>query len=243
MAVVPSPGVTRAEFLIRDHGRVRKWCDLWEMKLNARNTKTMIISRSRTMHRQSLPLTIDRTVLKESDYLDILEVTFDSKMSFEKHLRSVSRAASQRLGILRKSWRILRLDILRKSWRVLRLGILRKSWRVLRLCILRKSWRILTLNILRKFWRILRLVILRRSWWILRLGILRKSRRILRLSILRKSWQILRLGILRKFWQAFHDISLVREMLSGFCNARFGVLFRSVVLGSMLIQTLNYWTV
>ena len=32
-------------------------------------------------------------------------MTFDSKMTFEKHLRSVSIAASQRLGILRKSWR------------------------------------------------------------------------------------------------------------------------------------------
>ena len=32
--------------------------------------------------------------------------TFDSKMTFEKHLRSVSRAASQRLGILRKSWQV-----------------------------------------------------------------------------------------------------------------------------------------
>ena len=27
-------------------------------------------------------------------------------MTFEKHLRSVSRAASQRLGILRKSWKV-----------------------------------------------------------------------------------------------------------------------------------------
>ena len=44
-------------------------------------------------------------MLKESDDLDILGVTFDSKLTFEKHLRSVSRAASQRLGILRKSWR------------------------------------------------------------------------------------------------------------------------------------------
>ena len=52
------------------------------------------------------PLTIDGTVLKESEDLDILEVTFDSKLTFEKHLRSVSRAASQRLGILRKSWRV-----------------------------------------------------------------------------------------------------------------------------------------
>ena len=44
-----------------------------------------------------------RTVLKESEDLVILGVTFDSKMTFEKHLRSVSRAASQRLCILRKS--------------------------------------------------------------------------------------------------------------------------------------------
>ena len=33
-------------------------------------------------------------------------MTFDSKLTFGKHLRSVSRAASQRLGILRKSWRV-----------------------------------------------------------------------------------------------------------------------------------------
>ena len=56
------------------------------------------------MHPQSPPLTIGGTVLKESDDLVILGVKFDSKMTFEKHLRSVSRAASQRLGILRKSW-------------------------------------------------------------------------------------------------------------------------------------------
>ena len=58
------------------------------------------------MHNASpaIPLTIDGTVLKESDDLDILGVSFDSKLTFEKHLRFVSRAASQRLGILRKSW-------------------------------------------------------------------------------------------------------------------------------------------
>ena len=106
MAVVPSPGVrvAVAESLIRDLGRVSEWCDLWGMKLNASKTKTMLVSRSRTMHPQSLPLTIGGTVLKESDDLVILRVTFDSKMTFEKHHRSVSRAAYQRLGILRKSW-------------------------------------------------------------------------------------------------------------------------------------------
>ena len=58
------------------------------------------------MHPQSPPLTIDGTVLKESDDLVILGVTFDSKMTFVKHLCSISRAASQRLGIFRKSWRV-----------------------------------------------------------------------------------------------------------------------------------------
>ena len=105
---MPSPGarVAVAESLIRDLGRVSEWCDLWGMKLNATKTKTMIVSRSCTMHPQSPPLTVGGTVLKESDDHVILGVTFDSKMTFEKHLRSVSRAASQRLGILRKSSRV-----------------------------------------------------------------------------------------------------------------------------------------
>ena len=55
------------------------------------------------MHLQSPPLTIGGTVLTESYALVILGVTFDYKMTFEKYIRSVPRAASQRLGILRKS--------------------------------------------------------------------------------------------------------------------------------------------
>ena len=66
----------------------------------------MIVSRSRTMHPQSPPLTIGGTVLKGSDDIFILGLTFDSEMTFEKHLRLVSKAASQRLGILMKSCRV-----------------------------------------------------------------------------------------------------------------------------------------
>ena len=77
------------------------------MKLNAIKTKTRIVSRSRTMTWSvwSPPLTTGETVLKESDGLDILGVTFDSKMTIVKHFRSISKAASQRSGIL-KSWRV-----------------------------------------------------------------------------------------------------------------------------------------
>ena len=107
MAVVPSPviRVTVAESLIHDLGRVSEWCDLWGMELNASKTKTMIVFRSCTMHPQSPLLTIFRTLLKESDDLVILGVTFDSKLTFEKHFCLVSRAASQILGIL-KSWQV-----------------------------------------------------------------------------------------------------------------------------------------
>ena len=107
IAVVPSPfvRVTVAESLCRDLVKVSEWCDLWGMKLNASKTKTMIVSRSRIMHYQSPALIICGTVLKECDDLVILGA-FDSKMTFEMHLHSVSRATSQRLGILRKSWQV-----------------------------------------------------------------------------------------------------------------------------------------
>ena len=60
------------------------------MKLNASKTMTMIVSRSRTMHPQSPPLTIGGTVLKESDDLVILGVTFDSKMTQRSSLNQMS---------------------------------------------------------------------------------------------------------------------------------------------------------
>ena len=78
----------------------------------------MIVSRSRTVHPQLTPLTLDGTVLKESDDLLIIGVTLDAKMTFEKHLRSVSSAAPQRLGIMRKSWQVFldRSLLLRSFW-------------------------------------------------------------------------------------------------------------------------------
>ena len=67
----------------------------------------MILSPSRTMHLLSPPLIIGKTKigdrllgdqqlsrLKESEDLDILGVTYDCKMTFEKHHRSVSRSSS-----------------------------------------------------------------------------------------------------------------------------------------------------
>ena len=111
VAVVPSHGewVAVSESMNRDLNRVSVWCNLWGTKLNASKTKTMIVSWSRTVHPQLTQLNLDETVLKESADLVVLWVTFDAKMTFEKHLLSVSTvpshsAAAQRLGIIdRKS--------------------------------------------------------------------------------------------------------------------------------------------
>ena len=102
----------------RDLNRVSVWCNLWGMKLNASKTKTMLVSRSSTVHPQLTPLTLDGTVLKESADLVILGVTFNAKMTFENHLRSVSSAAAQRLDIIRKSWQVFhdRSLLVRSFW-------------------------------------------------------------------------------------------------------------------------------
>ena len=97
IAVVPSKDVrvTVVESLNRDLGKVIKWCDLRGMKLNASMTKTMIVSRSCTMHFQSPALTIGSTVLKH-----LMTLRFYTNLTFDKHLCSVSTAAHQRLDIL-----------------------------------------------------------------------------------------------------------------------------------------------
>ena len=89
---------------------VHEWCAIWGIKLNASRTKTMIVPMSRTVHLQSPQLTTGRTVLTEPDDIDILEMTFECKKTFEKH-------RSQRFGILRKSWRVLN-DICSASWEI-----------------------------------------------------------------------------------------------------------------------------
>ena len=85
MAVVPFPDVrvAVAESLSRDLMKVSEWCDLWGMKLTASKTKTMIVSRSRTMHPLSPALTIGGTV---SDDLVILGVTFDTDLRISYYI-------------------------------------------------------------------------------------------------------------------------------------------------------------
>ena len=56
--------VTVAEFLNSGLGKLSEWCELLGMKLNAIKTKTVIVSKPRTMYPQSPPLIISGNVVK-----------------------------------------------------------------------------------------------------------------------------------------------------------------------------------
>ena len=103
MAALPSSGfrVTVAESPIRDLGKVSEWCNHWGIKLKASKTNIMIVSRSRTMHPQSTIL-----LFAELRWRSLMSIGSD--IWFQEDIwESVSRTASQWLGILRKSWRVI----------------------------------------------------------------------------------------------------------------------------------------
>ena len=57
--------VAVTESLNRDVTRFSMWSGLCGINVNASKTKTMIVSRSRTIHRQSTTLILDGTLLTE----------------------------------------------------------------------------------------------------------------------------------------------------------------------------------
>ena len=108
IAVMPSPHHRNlvSESLNTDLAKVYDWCSLWGMKLNANKTQSMIVSRSRTVYPNHRDLFINNVVLATCGTFKILGVLFDSKFTFEQHVRSISSSVAQKIGLLRKSYKI-----------------------------------------------------------------------------------------------------------------------------------------
>ena len=108
IAVIPSPHHRHlvSESLNRDLAKIYDWCSLWGMKLNANKTQSMIVSRSRTVYPNHRDLFINNVVLTTCGSFKILGVLFDSKFTFEQHVRSISSSVAQKIGLLRKSYKI-----------------------------------------------------------------------------------------------------------------------------------------
>ena len=113
-AQIPSPAMRPnvANSLIDDLNKIQSWCLQWGMKLNPSKSKEMIVSRSRTHFPEHPNLSINGALINKVDQLKLLGVTLDSKLTFETHLRDMSRSISQKLGILRKSKKIYEDDII-----------------------------------------------------------------------------------------------------------------------------------
>ena len=98
------PDVT--ESLNRDLSKISTWCNLWGMRLNPNKTQSMIVSRSRTVFPPHPDLLVGSSSLNSCEFFKILGVMFDSKFTFERHIRSISSSVAQKIGLLRKSFRI-----------------------------------------------------------------------------------------------------------------------------------------
>ena len=103
MAVVRKPAdrPTVAASLNRDVPRIQEWCNHWCMMLNPNKTKALIVSRSRTVNSPFGNLVLFGDSIPASPNLDILDVKFDSKFTFEDHVRGIVSRVSQRIVILR----------------------------------------------------------------------------------------------------------------------------------------------
>ena len=69
-----------ADSLNRDRLAINDSCNRWNIKLNFAKTKTMIVSRSRTVKPVHPPLRVNGVDVAESDTLQILGVRFDKKL-------------------------------------------------------------------------------------------------------------------------------------------------------------------
>ena len=108
LAVVPSPAARLdvSDSLNRDLAKISSWCRNWGMLMNPTKTQSMIVGRSRTVHPPHPDLLIDNVPLVNSNSFKILGVQFDQKFTFEAHLRATSSLIAQKLGLLRKSFKI-----------------------------------------------------------------------------------------------------------------------------------------
>ena len=95
------------ESLNQDLAAIDSWSLKWFLKpfqtpgVDPKKTKSMMVSRSRTSDPGYGDLTLEGAELEEVKSLCILGGTFDSKLTFEMHLKEVVSKAARNLGVVR----------------------------------------------------------------------------------------------------------------------------------------------
>ena len=81
--------------------RVALWGSKWQVRFAPHKTQMLTVSRTRT----PLNLTLEGVTIKPRDEMDVLGVTYDSTLTFRRHIERLAREASGKLAALRRiSW-------------------------------------------------------------------------------------------------------------------------------------------
>ena len=78
-----------AASLNRDLAKIQEKCNHWCLILNPNKTKALMVSRSRTVNPPHGDLVLSGVFISPSPNLDILSVKFDSRLTFEDHVRGI----------------------------------------------------------------------------------------------------------------------------------------------------------
>ena len=98
-----------AELLRKDLRKLAKWCTKWRIKLNPEKTKVIIFSRSPLARKSKPVLKLYGERLKIYPQVKFLGITFDSKLTFQKHFEEILGRCNTRYHrarlIVNKKWR------------------------------------------------------------------------------------------------------------------------------------------
>ena len=83
-----------AKLLRKDLRKLAKWCAKWRIKLNLEKTKVIIFSRSPLARKSEPVLKLYGERLKIYPQAKFLGITFDSKLTFQKHFEEIRGAAT-----------------------------------------------------------------------------------------------------------------------------------------------------
>ena len=102
----------------RQFDNILAWGRRWQIKFAAEKTQAILITRPREDARLLAgQLKFGEDTLAIQDYINILEVEVDSKLSFDRHLESVARKASLRVTLLRRVKHLLDAEGLMKLYK------------------------------------------------------------------------------------------------------------------------------
>ena len=92
----------------KDLGKLAKWCAKWRIKLNPEKTKVIIFSKFPLARKSELVLKLYGERLKIYPLVKFLDITFDSKLTFEKHFEEILGRCNTRYHrvrlIVNKKW-------------------------------------------------------------------------------------------------------------------------------------------